>query len=398
MTFIYVTGDNDIKIWGLTPRERIIRQAKHLPNVRLIDDLSRLGQDASVLIVDCGYVVEPRALQALLTRPNVVLRCPANGNFAAAHVSATNAALALSLLDGRKTDAPAALDILTPSELDGFDKSLRRSAAPLLEPVSTDGHARLEDTLYGNAYKGITDLVTKFVWPRPAKRAVRWCANAGVSPNAVTITGFILMLLAGALFLQGHYVLGLVLGWIMTFLDTVDGKLARVTVQSSRFGHVLDHGMDIVHPPFWYALWGMGLDGFWATSSLDRAEYSWIIFAGYIIGRLCEAGFHAYAKCSMFGWRPFDAYFRLITARRNPCLILLTAAILVGRPDIGFVAVVTWTAATTAVLAARLAYARSVYVKHGPLQSWLAEPAAAARDHPRAYRVFAVTRAAYPSA
>jgi phosphatidylglycerophosphate synthase len=397
MTSIYVTGDNDIKIWGLTPRQRLVRQARQLPNVQPIDDLSQIGPDASVLIVDSGYVVESRALQALLARTNVVLRCPANGSFAAAHVSAANAVLALSLIDGRKADAPAALKILSPSELDGFDKSLRRSAAPLLEPVTIEGRDRLEDTLYGNAYKGITDLVTKFVWPRPAKRAVRWCANAGVSPNAVTITGFVLMLLAGALFLRGHYVLGLVLGWIMTFLDTVDGKLARVTVQSSRFGHVLDHGMDILHPPFWYALWGMGLEGFWETSSIGRTDYNWIIFSGYIIGRLCEAGFHAYAKCSIFGWRPFDAYFRLITARRNPCLILLTAAILVGRPDMGFVAVVAWTAATTAVLAVRLAYARSVYLKSGPLQSWLAEPAAAARDHPQAYQVFAVTRSAYPS-
>ena len=160
MSFIYVTGKNDIKVWGLTPRERLVRQARQLPNVRLIDDLGRLEQHASVLIVDSGYVVETRALQALLTRPNVVLRCPANGKLAAAHVSAANAALALSLLDGRKADAPPPLEVLSPSELAGFDKSLRRSAAPLLERVTIDGRARLEDILNGNAYKGITDLVT----------------------------------------------------------------------------------------------------------------------------------------------------------------------------------------------------------------------------------------------
>jgi phosphatidylglycerophosphate synthase len=53
--------------------------------------------------------------------------------------------------------------------------------------------------------------------------------------------------------------LGLVLGRLMTFLDTVDGKLARVTVTSSRFGDVLDHGLDIIHPPLVYRL-GCGAD------------------------------------------------------------------------------------------------------------------------------------------
>ena len=43
--------------------------------------------------------------------------------------------------------------------LDAFDIDLRRSAPPLLEPVTAGEQVRLEDLLYGNAYKGITDLV-----------------------------------------------------------------------------------------------------------------------------------------------------------------------------------------------------------------------------------------------
>ena len=74
----------------------------------------------------------------------------------------------------------------------------------------------------------------------------------------VTLVSLILVIIS-FLFLNGHFIFGLVLGWIMTFLDTVDGKLARVTVTSSRVGHILDHGMDIIHPPIWYACWASGL-------------------------------------------------------------------------------------------------------------------------------------------
>ncbi len=46
----------------------------------------------------------------------------------------------------------------------------------------------------------------------------------------------------------------------MTFLDTVDGKLAHVTLTSSRFGHIFDHSLDLLHPPFCYLAWGLGLE------------------------------------------------------------------------------------------------------------------------------------------
>lgn len=393
MTFVYVNGDTNIRLWGLSPRERFVRQAGQIKGTRFIDDLGQLGERDSVLIVDSGYVMEVRTLEGLLNRTNVALRCPAAGKPAAVHVSAADAAHAVAFLNGDHAALPEKVEVIDPADLQAFDKTLRRSAPPLLEPITERTRGRLEDELYGNAYKGITDLVTKFFWPRPAKHVVRWCANLGITPNAVTITGLLLMLLAGLMFAEGYYLIGLVPGWIMTFLDTVDGKLARVTVQSSRFGHVLDHGMDILHPPFWYVLWGMGLAG--ETLLLPRADYYGIIFIGYIVGRLCEAQFHALGSCSIFGWRPFDAYFRLITARRNTCMILLTLFVALGRPDWAFLAVVFWTVFTTAVLVGRLAYGAFVRATSGPLKSWLADPETAARENARAYRLFSVTRGAY---
>src|SRR3546814_10539665 len=47
--------------------------------------------------------------------------------------------------------------------------------------------------------------------------------------------------------------------------------------------------------------------------------------------------------CALPIWRPFDSRFRLITARRNPNLILLTLSVLIGRPDLGIIWVAVWT-------------------------------------------------------
>ena len=277
-----------------------------------------------------------------------------------------------------------------------YEGQLRRNDPPTLAPLTEEDCEELSSRLYGSAYKGITDLVTKFWWPKPAKRVVAWCAERDITPNMVTLTGFVLMLVAGWCFYEGAFIVGLVAGWLMTFLDTVDGKLARVTVRSSRVGHWLDHGMDIVHPPFWYWLWGLGLATPPTLLGFDAATlYVWL-FVGYIGGRIAEALFHSLGELSLFTWRPFDAYFRLVTGRRNPCLILLTLAAVVGAPEWGFHAVVLWTVISTGVLFVRYLQGLAVRQHSGrPLEPWMADPERAAREHPRAFRTFATTRSAY---
>lgn len=393
--FACVTGDSTTRIWGLTPRARLLRQFRQLKNVTAVDDLSSLPGAAPVLIARADYVMEVRTLELLLERPGVLLRCPADGRLAAAFVPRSQAAQAIALLDRDEAGAPGHFDIAEPAGLGGYDHLLRRAEPPLLEPLSEDNRQRLEDKLYGSSYKGITDLVTKWLWPRPAKKGVRICAAAGITPNMVTLTGAVLVLAVCVLFYQGYFIAGLAAGWFMTYLDTVDGKLARVTVQSSRLGHVLDHGMDIIHPPFWYVLWGMALAGTPVVFGLDRAGMCWVIVLGYIGGRIAEQGFHLLGNTSMFAWRPFDAWFRLITARRNPCLVILTAACLAGRPDWGFIGIALWTAATTAVLVLRLLQGALARARTGPLRSWLADREAAARQYPGTYRIFGSTRGAY---
>lgn len=280
-------------------------------------------------------------------------------------------------------------------DLAAFDEYLRRSTRPLLEPISPENRRQLENELYGNAYRGITDLVTKFVFPKPAKQAVRLCAHLGITPNMVTTTGLALVIVASYCFLNGQYGWGLVAGWCMTFLDTVDGKLARVTVRSSKAGHLFDHVIDLFHPPFWYLFWGMSLQHFEPVLGMDRYQFYWLIVAAYVTGRMAEGLFALLGHCSIFTWRPVDAWFRLVTARRNPSLIMLTVSAALDRPDWGFAAVALWSAITTLILLLRLAYATTKRISNGPLHSWLEEENVASGPHAGSYRIFGATRGAY---
>jgi phosphatidylglycerophosphate synthase len=390
-----VLNDSDISLWGLTSRRRLQRQLREIGGVDWIEKLSELPASGKVLLLDGGYLFEVRTLAGLLDVDNAVLVCGQDDSAAALVCEAGLAADSAAFMLGESSSPPGGVETVTTASFAAFDENLRRSKAPLLEPVNAGNREKLESELYGNAYRGITDLVTKFLWPRPARKAVRIAANLGMSPNMVTSIGFVLVLAACWFFLQGQYAAGLLAGWIMTFLDTVDGKLARVTVQSSHFGHLFDHAIDLFHPPFWYIFWGMSLVEFQPVLGLDRPDMYWMIVIAYVLGRLVEGIFPLLGDCSVFTWKPFDAWFRLVTARRNPCLIILTASVLAGRPDWGFVAVASWSALTTAVLVLRLLQGLAERLRRGPLVSWMSEDGVAAGPHADSYRVFGSTRGAY---
>jgi len=383
-----IVGESPVTLWGLGATERLRRQLRSAGI-----ELNSTGEH--VLLLRAEYLFETRTISSLLAQPGTVLRCARDGGRAAAIVDAADASAVSAALLAAEAPLPTHLREMSPAELSNFDVKLRRAEPPLLEPVTQDRKGALEDQLYGNAYKGITDLVTKWMWPRPAKRIVRWCAASGVTPNAVTAASFLLTCAAAWLFMQGHVASGLAAGWIMTLLDTVDGKLARVTVQSSRFGHYFDHGIDLLHPPVWYICWGEAFAELDFLGLMAEAEIYGLILVGYIGGRVTEGLFHLLADCSVFSWRPFDAWFRLVTARRNPCLILLTLSLLAGRPEWGLFAVALWTGFTTLVLLVRLLQAGVARALRGQrLRSWMSEPDAASR-HAFSYRTFSSTLGAY---
>ena len=153
----------------------------------------------------------------------------------------------------------------------------------------------------------------------------------------------------------------------------MDGKLARVTVTSTQFGHIFDHAIDLIHPPLWYVAWAYGVVGDTADLASMRPLLTAII-AGYVAGRLLESAFEYFlAGFSLFTWRPFDSCFRLIIARRNPNLLLLTGFALAGQPRRGIVAVCVWTVLSTVVLAIRIVQAAMARTRHGQLRPWLEE-------------------------
>ncbi len=378
---VYLFKPCPVRLWRLTSKERCRRVfAKH-EIVNFITNLKQLPKHHSIIMLREDYLYDDRVIDGLIQQPNSILTITRKDETipVAAHVDHESARETLARLEKDElppTDA-AGPNLVGVAELtSAYMSRLRKFDQPFILPISAADQPLLEEHLFSWSYKGVTDLVTKWVWPGPARHAVGFCVKHGFTPNQVTLVGFFLALLAGLLFYNGCYGTGLFAGWLMTFLDTVDGKLARVTVKSSKFGHLFDHGIDLIHPPLWYLAWGAGLAGY-GIGSLSPAAWQlmlWLILGGYLGGRLVEAVFTLYlGRFGIFCWQPRDSYFRLITGRRNPNMILLTLSWLLGRPDIGLWAVALWTSASSIYLSYRLYLALQSRKNNGPLKSWFTE-------------------------
>jgi len=388
--YIHIFDKTPIPLWGLSSSQRIRRELEwelsslkgkdsalvSAGPIEFVDDLQQVPADGEVILFRGDYLYDVRIITNLIGAANTLLQVSEDGAgvTVAAHTGAATAAQVLEHIRGNDQELPGKFNIETPDTLVPQTQiRLKKAHAAFVLPINKENSRDLERHLFKTAYKGITDLVTKWVWPTPACWVTRLCVRVGLRPNHVTALSWVLAILAGLLFYQGELVAGLLTGWLMTFLDTVDGKLARVTVTSSPLGNYFDHILDLLHPPFWYLAWGLGLATFDpALLNVDLNTMVTLIFVGYIAGRLMEGIFSTWiARFGFYSWRPIDSINRLITARRNPCLIILTVSLLPGRPDLGLEAVTLWTLASSLFLLVRLVMGIYSRITSGPLQSWL---------------------------
>jgi phosphatidylglycerophosphate synthase len=231
----------------------------------------------------------------------------------------------LSVLAERAVKSGIAKE-LAESDFDDYIPNLRRSLEPYVFRIAnTASLRRVERFLFWSNYKGSTDFLTKYVYPPLVWATVRPLARRRVHPNVVTAVDWIATFAAVPLFAAGAWLPGLFLAYAMSVLDSVDGKLARLTYTSSRFGEIFDHGLDIVHPPVWYMAWAWALGGGVFDSGVFQASL-WLL-GFYVADRLCALIFKVRTGRSIHGASPLDERVRPFVSRRNVNFLIFTAAV-----------------------------------------------------------------------
>ena len=367
---VVLVGSNATRLWGMSVDERVARIAR---KQRLVLDNGQPSAGPAIL-VNRAFVFDPSWLRYVAKRPGQALVL--NGRIAIAHCRdpAERADVAAAMEGDGPLPPGSRLSVLAHEDGSAsVNAELRKREQPFLLRLEPGSVNAAERASYFGAYKGVTDILTKYLWPELALLLTRFAARLGISPNSITVIGALFCIAATFLFWHGHYWSGMAAGFIFMVLDTVDGKLARCTITSSRLGNVLDHGVDLVHPPFWWWAWGVGLT---AYGRPIEGEYYWLLLgltvAGYILQRLIEGAFMRLFDMHIHVWRKLDSRFRLITARRNPNMVILFASMIVARPDLGFIGIAWWTVFCCLFHIWRLLQAIAIRLRGGEIRSWLA--------------------------
>ena len=366
MLFVPV-GTNEAHLFGLDARTRACRLAANAG----FECADEPQGGRAVLLASKDYAWDPAWLKAMRSRPKTILTL--GGKPVLAHVPAEwDAAPAMAAMAAGAVRAGyEALEAET-AELSYAE--LRKRDRPFVMLLDPNDPEPVERAAYDASYKGVTDLLTLYLWRKPAFYLTRWAAEAGLSPNFVTAVGAVLCVLAFYLFWGGHYWWGVLSGFIFMVLDTVDGKLARCTGASSKWGNVFDHGIDLIHPPFWWWAWEHGLAAYGRPlEPVYATMVLWAIIGGYVAQRVIEGVFmRRFGGMHIHVWERVDSQFRLITARRNPNMVILVAALLFARPDIGLKLVAWWTIVSLIFHAVRFAQASEAAARGQKIASWLA--------------------------
>jgi phosphatidylglycerophosphate synthase len=236
---------------------------------------------------------------------------------------------------------------LTQDQFDGFIRKLRRSLPfYMFRILDRTKAAEIQRFLFWSNYKGSTDIFTRYVYPPLVWLMLRPLAHARIHPNVVTLVSILLTFGAVPFFATGHWIIGFLMAYGMSVLDSVDGKLARLTFTDSRLGNFLDHGLDMVHPPIWYVAWayGVGLSAEGWNSPLGWATIAILVF--YVLDRLIlkiyprffQRGFHTHSK--------LDATVRSFIARRNINMPVFLVGCIFGLAREAFFLIAAWQIAT----------------------------------------------------
>ncbi len=368
-----IIGTNTHRLWGRPLPERIALQFARAGIDHVVNPDNLVSETGDIILVRADAVLDAPLIN-LLSEDTQRLLLSQDKHPLAARIPAKDAPNAIAVLNHQAPpDILEGIPASSPGDLDAsYWKALRKRETPYAMAYDPNQKQEIEWRSFMGTYKGATDFVTKHIWPRPAFITTRWLADTFVTPNMVTSLSAIFTILAFVFFMRGEWALGLISAWSMTFLDTVDGKLARTTLTSSPWGNVFDHGIDLIHPPFWYWAWGIGLAK--GAHALAPGVLWWtlaVIIGGYVLQRVLEGLSISLLGLEIHIWRRIDSAFRQITARRNPNLVLLTLGALFGRPDLGLIAVAIWTGFCFVLHLVQLAHALIVRARTGPLQSWL---------------------------
>jgi phosphatidylglycerophosphate synthase len=238
------------------------------------------------------------------------------------------------------------IDVVDAAKQDDYIVSMRRHVRPLCFSAPRAQDRRLaECTILDSAQNGTLDFPA-YVHAPIETAIVSLLCRTRITPNQVTIAGFIIGCGATAAFVLGRVGVGLLAALAFGIVDGLDGKLSRVKVETTERGK-WEHHLDYLIENSWWTAIALHL---WQTAQLPNAFYFLaLLFGSHLLDEFGKRKAKMATGRLLDDVAPFDRAFRLIAARRNVYVWVLAGGFLLGAFPQTYAIVCGWAAVTAAV-------------------------------------------------
>lgn len=321
--------------------------------------------ESQILVIDGGTYFDARLLAKLLRHERAALLVdsappaylqPLTKNAArvAHNWICGAAALPASLLpDGKKLRAvferlgeSGAVDLIDADAQPTYLPDMRRNTRPFWFPAPRPEHEKLaEHLLLDAAQNGTLDLPAIAHAPFETGIIRRLCRTR-ITPMQITLFTAAVSSVVTVLFASGYLLAGVWLALIVGVLDGLDGKQARVKVETTELGkreHVLDYVLEL---SWWIAL----AYHFASTGALPHAYALALLLVGSdLVDRYAKRIAKQHTGRNLDDVAPVDRFVRLIGGRRNIYIWMFAIGLAAGAADKAFAFFCYWGAGTAAV-------------------------------------------------
>ena len=305
-------------------------------DVRLIEvddsapgQIGAAGSAGSALVCDGDVVHDDRVLDHLLAvGPGHAV---GGQDIAAAHLSI--ASLQAHIASGKRADVTALPDVHTTAlaELGAYVPDLRLTMSPFLVRIAdARGLRRVDHLLFHRTFKGVIDAVARYGYYHLVRCMTRWLSRTAISPNLLTLLSIVGVWAAIPCFATGRIGWGVLCAWVGVILDSIDGKLARLTINLSDAMGTLEHAAAMPGLGLWFVALGWHLSQGRLLSVTPASVACWVLVVSFLADKILTGLFSKLFGYELFDARPLDAAFHLIAARRNIHLLLLSGGAAVG--------------------------------------------------------------------
>jgi phosphatidylglycerophosphate synthase len=247
--------------------------------------------------------------------------------------------------------------IIDAAEEADYIVNMRRRVRPVcFSAPSAQNRRVVERVILDSAQNGTLDLPAHIHGPIETAIISLLCKTR-ITPNQITIGGLIIGCIATAAFAVGRVGLGILAALIFGIVDGLDGKQARVKIETTKRGK-WEHYLDYFVENSWWAAIAFQL---WRSGQFPNAFYFFALLVGSrLVHELAKRPVKMAKGRLLDDVAPFDRAFRLIAARRNVYIWILACGFLLGVFPQSYAVICGWAAFSAAVH-----LARSIWICHG---------------------------------